>query len=36
MVVEPDYFVPIIPTVLVNGADGIGTGMVYIYYIIIL
>jgi len=24
--IEPRYFVPIIPTVLVNGADGIGTG----------
>ena len=24
--IEPLYFVPVIPTVLVNGADGIGTG----------
>ncbi|KAM9838066.1 DNA topoisomerase 2-alpha [Aulostomus maculatus] len=24
--VEPEWYVPIIPTVLVNGADGIGTG----------
>jgi len=24
--IEPDYFVPIIPMVLVNGAEGIGTG----------
>jgi DNA topoisomerase-2 len=24
--IEPDYFVPIIPTVLVNGTEGIGTG----------
>eukprot|EP01083_Nonionella_stella_P044897 120777_1 len=26
IVVEPEYYVPIIPMVLVNGADGIGTG----------
>jgi len=25
-IVEPDYYVPIIPMSLVNGADGIGTG----------
>lgn len=24
--IEPDYYVPTIPLVLVNGADGIGTG----------
>jgi DNA topoisomerase-2 len=24
--VEPAYFIPIIPLVLVNGAEGIGTG----------
>ena len=24
--IEPDYYVPVIPMVLVNGADGIGTG----------
>jgi DNA topoisomerase-2 len=24
--VEPEYYIPIIPTVLINGADGIGTG----------
>ncbi|KAH9501320.1 DNA topoisomerase 2-beta [Dermatophagoides farinae] len=24
--IEPEYYVPIIPTVLVNGAEGIGTG----------
>ena len=24
--VEPDYYVPIIPMSLVNGAEGIGTG----------
>ena len=24
--IEPEYYVPIIPMVLVNGADGIGTG----------
>ena len=24
--VEPEYYMPIIPMVLVNGADGIGTG----------
>lgn len=26
MQIEPEYYVPIIPMVLVNGADGIGTG----------
>ena len=26
MLVEPDYFIPIIPLVLVNGSSGIGTG----------
>ncbi|WUR02388.1 DNA topoisomerase 2 (TOP2) [Vairimorpha necatrix] len=25
-IIEPEWYVPIIPTVLVNGADGIGTG----------
>ena len=24
--IEPEYYVPIIPMILVNGADGIGTG----------
>ena len=24
--VEPEYYVPVLPTVLINGADGIGTG----------
>ena len=24
--IEPDHYVPVIPMVLVNGADGIGTG----------
>ena len=24
--VEPEYYLPIIPTILVNGTDGIGTG----------
>jgi DNA topoisomerase-2 len=24
--IEPEWYVPIIPMVLVNGADGIGTG----------
>lgn len=24
--IEPDFYVPILPMVLVNGADGIGTG----------
>ena len=24
--VEPDYYLPIIPMVLVNGSEGIGTG----------
>ncbi|GAX22469.1 DNA topoisomerase II [Fistulifera solaris] len=26
MTIEPDFYVPVIPMVLVNGADGIGTG----------
>mmetsp|Transcript_33569 Transcript_33569/g.28370 ORF Transcript_33569/g.28370 Transcript_33569/m.28370 type:complete len:98 (-) Transcript_33569:1543-1836(-) len=26
IIVEPEYFVPIIPMVLINGAAGIGTG----------
>jgi len=26
MLVEPDYFIPVIPLVLVNGSSGIGTG----------
>jgi len=26
LTIEPSYFVPIIPMVLVNGAEGIGTG----------
>lgn len=25
-IVEPNYYVPILPLVLVNGAEGIGTG----------
>ena len=25
-IIEPEYYVPIIPMVLVNGCDGIGTG----------
>lgn len=24
--VEPEWYIPIIPTVLINGSDGIGTG----------
>lgn len=24
--IEPEYYLPIIPMILVNGADGIGTG----------
>ena len=24
--IEPEWYIPIIPTVLINGADGIGTG----------
>ena len=27
--VEPDYFVPVIPSILINGADGIGTHFVF-------
>jgi DNA topoisomerase-2 len=26
IVVEPKYFIPILPMVLINGAEGIGTG----------
>ena len=26
MMVEPEHYVPVIPMVLVNGAEGIGTG----------
>ena len=26
VIVEPNYYYPIIPMVLVNGAEGIGTG----------
>ena len=26
MSIEPHYYVPILPIVLVNGAEGIGTG----------
>lgn len=25
--IEPEYYLPVIPMVLVNGSDGIGTGM---------
>lgn len=25
-IIEPEWYVPVIPLVLVNGADGIGTG----------
>ena len=28
MSIEPDFFVPIIPLVLVNGSEGIGTGLI--------
>lgn len=24
--IEPSYYIPILPMILVNGADGIGTG----------
>lgn len=27
MAIEPEFYMPIIPMVLVNGAEGIGTGM---------
>ncbi len=26
MGIEPDYYLPTVPLVLINGADGIGTG----------
>ena len=26
MGIEPDYYMPTVPLVLINGADGIGTG----------
>jgi DNA topoisomerase-2 len=26
MSIEPDYYLPTVPLVLINGADGIGTG----------
>jgi len=26
LTIEPTYFIPIIPMILVNGAEGIGTG----------
>lgn len=28
LMIEPKYYIPIIPLVLVNGSEGIGTGMV--------
>lgn len=27
MVIEPEWYMPVVPMVLVNGAEGIGTGM---------
>jgi DNA topoisomerase-2 len=29
MKIEPEYYLPTVPMVLVNGADGIGTGRLY-------
>jgi len=31
MSIEPEYFLPTVPMVLINGADGIGTGKSFIY-----
>jgi DNA topoisomerase-2 len=31
--IEPEWFMPIIPMVLVNGADGIGTGTLNMHYL---
>jgi DNA topoisomerase-2 len=31
--IEPEWFMPIIPMVLVNGADGIGTGTMNMHYL---
>ena len=28
MGIEPDYYLPTVPLVLINGADGIGTGKI--------
>lgn len=29
--IEPDYYMPILPMVLVNGAEGIGTGELFMF-----
>jgi DNA topoisomerase-2 len=30
MPIEPEYYLPVLPMILVNGAEGIGTGEKYI------
>ena len=34
--IEPDFYVPIIPIVLINDIQGIGTGFVQKYHVLIL
>lgn len=29
--IEPEWYIPVLPMVLVNGADGIGTGKLFPY-----
>lgn len=32
-IIEPEFYVPIVPMVLINGAEGIGTGEVNPEYV---